>query len=154
MIVLSLTSCPPKLRGDLSKWLMEISTGVYVGNVSARVREALWKRVTDNVREGQAVMVCSANNEQGMTVRVHHTNRIPTDYDGYTLMKLPAPDRAASDSERYQSTAHYMHTKKKKSTQKLLPDDYVILDLETTGLSFSRILELFLFEYCNLLTSA
>ena len=135
MIVLSLTNCPPKLRGDLSKWLMEISTGVYVGNVSARVREALWKRITDTMREGQAVMVCSANNEQGMTCRVHHTSRVPTDYDGYTLMKLPAPDTASSDSERYQSTAHFMQTKKKRRAQKLLPQDYVLLDVETTGLS-------------------
>lgn len=135
MIVLSLTNCPPKLRGDLSKWLMEISTGVYVGNVSARVREALWKRITDTVHEGQAVMVCSANNEQGMTCRVHHTTRIPADYDGYTLMKLPASDSAPSDSERYQSTAHFMQTKKKRGAHKLLPRDYVILDLETTGLS-------------------
>ncbi|MBP6400792.1 MAG: type I-E CRISPR-associated endoribonuclease Cas2, partial [Faecalibacterium sp.] len=32
-----MTNCPPKLRGDLSKWLCEINTGVYVGNVSSRV---------------------------------------------------------------------------------------------------------------------
>ncbi len=32
VIVITLTSCPPKLRGDLSKWLCEINTGVYVGN--------------------------------------------------------------------------------------------------------------------------
>lgn len=34
-----MTNCPPKLRGDLSKWLCEINTGVYVGNVSSRVRD-------------------------------------------------------------------------------------------------------------------
>ncbi|MSD34231.1 type I-E CRISPR-associated endoribonuclease Cas2 [Faecalibacterium sp. BIOML-A2] len=38
MVVLTMTNCPPKLRGDLSKWLCEINTGVYVGNVSSRVR--------------------------------------------------------------------------------------------------------------------
>ena len=42
MIVITLTDCPPKVRGDLSKWLLEISTGVYVGNLSARVRDELW----------------------------------------------------------------------------------------------------------------
>ena len=31
MVVVTLTDCPPKLRGDLTKWLMEINTGVYVG---------------------------------------------------------------------------------------------------------------------------
>ena len=27
MIVVTLTDCPPRLRGDLSKWLLEINTG-------------------------------------------------------------------------------------------------------------------------------
>lgn len=39
MIVITLANCPPALRGDLTKWLQEISTGVYVGQVSARVRD-------------------------------------------------------------------------------------------------------------------
>ena len=60
MVVVSLTNCPPKLRGDLSKWLLEINTGVYVGQVSARVREALWKRICENVGSGQAAMVREA----------------------------------------------------------------------------------------------
>ena len=45
MIVVTLTDCPPRLRGDLSKWLLEINTGVYVGQMNARVREKLWERI-------------------------------------------------------------------------------------------------------------
>ena len=45
MIVVSLTNCPPKLRGDLTKGLIEINAGVYVGRVSARVRDELWQRI-------------------------------------------------------------------------------------------------------------
>ena len=37
MVVITLTDCPPKVRGDLSKWLCEINPGVYVGNLNARV---------------------------------------------------------------------------------------------------------------------
>ena len=44
MIVIMLSDCPPKVRGDLSKWLCEINTGVFVGNVSSRVREEVWQR--------------------------------------------------------------------------------------------------------------
>lgn len=33
-----MTDCPPGLRGDLSKWLCEINSGVYIGQVSKRVR--------------------------------------------------------------------------------------------------------------------
>ena len=49
MIVVTLTDCPPRLRGDLSKWLLEINTGVYVGQLNKRVREELWKRICDNL---------------------------------------------------------------------------------------------------------
>lgn len=45
MIVVTVTDCPPRLRGDLSKWLLEINTGVYVGQLNPRVREELWKRI-------------------------------------------------------------------------------------------------------------
>ena len=65
MIVLSVANCPAGLRGDLSKWLCEINTGVYVGRINARVREELWERVCKNIKNGQATMVYSVNNEQG-----------------------------------------------------------------------------------------
>ena len=57
MIVISLTDCPMKLRGYLTKYLCEISTGVYVGKTSAKVRDALWDRVCDTCAHGRAVMV-------------------------------------------------------------------------------------------------
>ena len=86
MIVVSLTNCPPKLRGDLTKWLIEINAGVYVGRVSARVRDELWQRICENVKEGRATMVFSANNEQGMDFYVHNTTWKPVEFDGITLM--------------------------------------------------------------------
>ena len=61
-----MTNCPPKLRGDLSKWLCEINTGVYVGNVSSRVRDALWERVCQNLKNGQATLVFTTAGEQRM----------------------------------------------------------------------------------------
>ena len=88
MIVVSMTKCPPKLRGDLSKWLLEINTGVYVGKVSARVREALWQRICENISDGQATMVFSAQNEQHMDFYVHNNKSLmPVDFDGIKLIK-------------------------------------------------------------------
>lgn len=89
MIVITLTSCPPKLRGDLSKWLCEINTGVYVGNLSARVRDRLWLRVCENLDNGKATMVYSSNNEQHLEFRVHNGDWSAVDFDGITLMKRP-----------------------------------------------------------------
>ncbi|MDK6689903.1 type I-E CRISPR-associated endoribonuclease Cas2e, partial [Aerococcus urinae] len=52
LTVITMKNCPPSLRGDLSKWMQEIATGVYVGNFNSRVREALWERVSQNVGVG------------------------------------------------------------------------------------------------------
>ena len=81
MIVITLTDCPPKVQGDLSKWLLEISTGVYVGNLSARVRTELWGRICEHVKVGRATMVYSSNGEQKLDFAVHNTTWVPVDYD-------------------------------------------------------------------------
>lgn len=89
MMVLVLTACPAGLRGDLTKWLMEVSPGVFVGRPSARIRELLWERTTELAREGRVLLVYSSDNEQGMEFRTHHHDWQPTDYDGLTLMLRP-----------------------------------------------------------------
>lgn len=139
MIVVTMTNCPPKLRGDLSKWLIEINTGVYVGNVSARVREALWKRICDNISDGQATMVFNAQNEQHMDFYVHNTTWKPIDFDGIKLMKHMNPSAVKSDVElkpgfSYASKMRMMQKKKKRT----IPQSYIILDIETTGLSYEN----------------
>lgn len=140
MIVVSMTNCPPKLRGDLSKWLLEINTGVYVGQVSARVREALWKRICDNIGDGQATIVFSANNEQHFDFYVHNTSWKPADFDGIKLMKHPnavpyktiADDNGNTKASVSMAAIQRMNKKRRKNS---LLTSYVLLDIETTGLS-------------------
>ncbi|MCL2137469.1 MAG: type I-E CRISPR-associated endoribonuclease Cas2e [Coriobacteriia bacterium] len=93
MIVITVSDCPIALRGDLTKWLFEINTGVYVGRVSARVRENIWDRVKDSIKQGRATMVYSAQNEQGMNFRVHNCEWEPIDFDGVKLMLRPSSAR-------------------------------------------------------------
>ena len=93
MVVVTLTDCPPKLRGDLTKWLMEINTGVYVGKVSARIREILWTRICENLSQGRATMVYNTNNEQGMEFCVHNSSWKPVDFDGIQLVMRPEQAR-------------------------------------------------------------
>ena len=59
MVVVVLTACPVGLRGDLTRWLLEIASGVFVGHVTARVRDRLWERITGQIRTGKAIMVYS-----------------------------------------------------------------------------------------------
>ena len=106
MIVLCITGCPPRLRGDLSKWLLEINTGVYIGRLSTRVREEVWRRVCDNIREGQATMIYPSASAQGYSIAIHHAPWEPVDYDGLTLMRRPLPARRVQPAPAPSASAH------------------------------------------------
>ena len=153
MIVVSLTDCPPALRGDLSKWLLEIHTGVFVGQVNARVREQLWQRITQNIKSGRAVMVFDTDNEQGMDFRIHNTSWEIVDYDGIQLVRRPSEQRlkrlqedAETSAEKEFSNAaqrlkvsriNQARAREAASggkSRKGCPPDLTVVDIETTGL--------------------
>lgn len=92
MVVLSLTACPIGLRGDLSRWLFEISPGVFVGNVTARVRDALWQRVLGESKSGRAVMVYSMRTEQHLAFRTFRSDWQTVDCDGLELVRKPTDE--------------------------------------------------------------
>lgn len=140
MIVITLTACPPALHGDLTKWLQEINTGVYVGQVSARVRDELWNRVKKNAKNGRATMVFSAQNEQRLDFRVHNTIWEPIDFDGLKLVLRPSPARVQKLSELRLGFSNASRMRKAKQmarrrSVKARPQTYLVLDIETTGLS-------------------
>lgn len=93
MTVVILTAVPPGLRGHLTRWLLEISPGVFVGHVAARVRDLIWDRVVEFVDGGRALMVYTARGEQRLAFRVHGHDWTPLEFDGVTLMRRQtAPD--------------------------------------------------------------
>lgn len=93
MTVVVLTAVPVGLRGHLTRWLLEISPGVFVGHLSARVRELMWERVLEFVDEGRALMVYAVGGEQRLAFEVHGHDWTPVDYDGVTLMlRQTVPD--------------------------------------------------------------
>ncbi|GAB3618002.1 hypothetical protein GCM10027416_25590 [Okibacterium endophyticum] len=94
MVVLVLTACPAGLRGHLTRWLFEVSAGVFIGHVTARVRDLLWERVIELAKDGRAIMVHSARGEQKLAFRVHRHDWEPVDLDGVTLIRRPADPAA------------------------------------------------------------
>lgn len=131
MVVIVLEKCPLSLRGDLSKWMLEVSLGVYVGKVGARVRDALWERVCAECKGGRATMVFSARNEQGLEFRTHNSRWQPVDFDGLRLIMRPnaessgsAPSKAPVGRRRPRGAR----------PQRLDLADYAVIDVETTGL--------------------
>lgn len=91
MVVIVLTACPEGLRGHLTRWLLEISAGVFVGHITTRVRDLLWTRVVELSHHGRALMVYSVPNEQRLAFAVHDHHWQPTDHEGIMLIRRPLP---------------------------------------------------------------
>ncbi len=89
MVVVVLTAVPVGLRGYLTRWLLEIAPGVFVGRVSKRIREALWLRIVEMSKDGRAIMVFAAENEQHFDFLVHRHDWEVADLDGVNVIRRP-----------------------------------------------------------------
>ena len=89
MTVIVLTNCPAGLRGFLTRWLLEISAGVFIGNPSARIRDTLWNEVQQYAGQGRALLAHTTNSEQGFTFRTFDHAWNPVDHEGLTLIHRP-----------------------------------------------------------------
>ena len=89
MLVIALENAPPRLRGRLAVWLLEIRAGVYVGTYSRRVREHIWEQVKAGIEDGNAVIAWQMNNEAGFEFETLGANRrTPADWDGVRLVSF------------------------------------------------------------------
>lgn len=97
MVVMILERVPGSLRGELTRWLIEPHTGVFVGHVNAMVRDRLWKKCRENKRAGGVVQIWSTNTEQRFDIRMAgETTRDVVDYEGLKLIRVPPGDDAQS----------------------------------------------------------
>ena len=64
-----LESVSPSLRGELSRWMIEPKAGLFVGKVSAMVREKLWDKCCMSVKEGSVIQIWTDQSEQGFSAR-------------------------------------------------------------------------------------
>jgi len=101
MLVIVTENVPPRLRGRLGLWLVEVRSGVYVGDVSRRVREMIWENLEKGVEDGNAVMAWTSNNESGFDFLTLGTNRrIPVEMDGIKLVSF-LPQEAQAKTKEY-----------------------------------------------------
>ena len=93
MLVIVVENAPPRLRGRLAVWLLEVRSGVYVGTYGKRVREMLWQQVRAYIEDGNAVIAWAAPTDAGFdfdTCGRHR--RVPVDFDGFRLVEVhPEP---------------------------------------------------------------
>lgn len=89
MLMVVVEAAPPRLRGRLAVWLLEVSAGVYVGNYGRRVREMIWTQVCTYIEDGNAVIAWTAPNEVGFEFdTTGRRRRIPVDLDGFRLVAM------------------------------------------------------------------
>ena len=89
MLVIAVNNAPPRLRGRLALWLLEIRAGVYVGNYSRRTRRMIWDQVKDEIVDGDAIIAWAAPNDAGYDFDTCGVNRrIPSDLDGMKLVSF------------------------------------------------------------------
>ena len=140
LTVITLKKTPAFLRGDLTKWMQEISTGVYVGNFNSKVREELWKRVIENVKEGEATICYAYRNEIGYEFRTNSKEISIADFDGIPLVMVEHKEniRESNKGKLGYSKASKLrkaHQYQKYSAKKT---SYVVVDIETDGLDFLK----------------
>ncbi|MGI4677801.1 type I-E CRISPR-associated endoribonuclease Cas2e [Klebsiella pneumoniae] len=89
MLMVVTENVPPRLRGRLAIWLLEIRAGVYVGDTSKRIREMIWQQVIQLSDGGNVVMAWATNSESGFEFQTWGENRrIPVDLDDLRLVSF------------------------------------------------------------------
>lgn len=89
MLVVVTEAVPPSLRGRLAIWLLEVRAGVYVGDVSRRVREMIWEQVQEMAENGNVVMSWATNTESGFDFVTYGKNRrVPIEHEGMRLVQF------------------------------------------------------------------
>lgn len=88
MVVITMENASPRLRGECTKYMLEIKAGVFVGSLSRIVCDLLWKNITESNEAGGAVLVYSADTEQGFELKMHgDPKRKVIDIDGVLLIE-------------------------------------------------------------------
>ena len=89
MLVIAVNNAPPRLRGRLAVWLLEIRAGIYVGDYSRKTREMIWGQVIDEIEQGDAIAAWSAPTDAGYDFDTCGRNRrMPVNLDGIKLVSF------------------------------------------------------------------
>ena len=87
MVVMILERVPRRLRGELTSWMVEVQPGVFVGKISALVRDLLWEKCVSKSAGGKCCQIWRTDNEQGFAIRiVGDKSRRVVDMDGLLLV--------------------------------------------------------------------
>jgi CRISPR-associated protein Cas2 len=87
MMAVIVNNAPPRLRGRLAVWLLEVRAGVYLGVYSTRTREMICGQVKTLIGDGDAVVAWDAPTDAGFHFETFGKNRrVGIDFDGLRLV--------------------------------------------------------------------
>ena len=96
MVVMILESVPTGARGELTRWMVEPHPGVFVGHVSAMVRDRLWGKCCRSRGAGAVVQIWTTNNEQRFAMRMYGPSRRRiVESEGLQLILIPGQAQEA-----------------------------------------------------------
>jgi len=97
MTVVVTEAVPQRLRGRLAVWMIQVRSGVYIGNLSKKVRDMVWEQCEFLIEDGNIVMAWATNTESGFDFQTLGANRrVPVDLDGFRLVSFtPSEDDSA-----------------------------------------------------------
>ena len=94
MLLIILEKLPRKWKGVLSRWLLEIRPGTFLGHPSARVRDELWRKLTDRPALGYVLQIWSSRHPRGFEYRQYgDSTRTLQDFEGLALVTLRRPNK-------------------------------------------------------------
>lgn len=94
MTVIVTQRVTPSTRGFLTRWMLEVRAGVFVGSVSRRVRDGLWAELRQRRGLGAVTLIFRSPNEQGFSIETSGEGRRQLrDYDGLALLAAPLPQK-------------------------------------------------------------
>jgi CRISPR-associated protein Cas2 len=91
MTIIIFKKVPASLRGEISRWMIEVSTGVFVGKISRLVREELWSKSMEKCKDGAITLIWKTNTEQGFDIMSWNSkDYIPIEMEGIKLIMKPS----------------------------------------------------------------
>lgn len=88
MVVFYLKKFPQRTRGLLSRYTIELSSGLFVGKVGKRMREELWGRIVEDAPpDGFACISWSVPTAQGLEILSWgKSDYSVVEYDGLVML--------------------------------------------------------------------
>ena len=129
-VILIVDSMKPSLRGELSRWMIEIKAGVFIGTISALVRDKIWEKVCSSTEMEGAVLIHPSKTEQKFFILMHgNPTRQVIDMEGISLIR----QRKSVQSKDEKNISENTSLNQEKSIKPVkATSEYVIIERKVT----------------------